>query len=171
MPPRSRAPARQGTALQGSSVSYYSAPGQGQVVTTSGGMQARRRGQVVQARTSSGQQLQGRVPAKTYHRVVLAEFVVTILIIGASPIVVPQKQAAAADAEAAAATVTFAGPLIRLTATCVIFFVLALMATGQKTGKVAAAFGALVMVGAMINATDLWTALGHALGAGGGKAG
>jgi hypothetical protein len=179
MPPRTRtqAPARTSssvarrqTSLQGGRVSYYSSPGQGQTVTTTGGLQAGRvrssGGNVYTVRSSSGQQLSGRLPSRTYHRIVLAEFLATVLVIGASPLVVPAKQTAEGDIAAAIATVSLAGPLVRLTAVCVIFFILALMASGEKSGKVAAAFGGLILAGAVINATDLWTALGHALGAG-----
>jgi len=162
-PAAAPATGRPGTSLQGNRVSYYSQPGRGQVVTTTSGLQGRRQpGGTYQLRTSGGQQLQGRLPSRTYHRIVLAEFVATVLIIGASPLIVPAKQTAASDAAAAAATVSFAGPLVRLTATCVIFFILALLATGDRAGKFAAAFGGLIVAGAALNATDLWTGLASA---------
>lgn len=104
------------------------------------------------------------VGGRTYHRLVIAEFIATIIIIGASPFLVPrtsQSSDAESEAKAAVRAVTLGGPLIRLTAACIVFFVLALLSTGPKTGKIAAAFGALVMLGALINATDMWTALGQ----------
>jgi hypothetical protein len=100
----------------------------------------------------------------TYHRIVIAEFLATVLIIAAAPFLVPRDTSSGTPAEEAAAAVkslALSKPLTRLTAVCVIFFVLALTANGERTGRVAAAFGALVMLGAMLNATDTWTALGQ----------
>jgi hypothetical protein len=182
MPPRTRQSstvARRGTSVQGSRVSYYSTPGQGQTLTTPAGQLGRVRqggGNVYRVQTRSGQVVSGRVPARTYHRIVLAEFLATVLIIGAAPLVVPARQAPGADAAAAIATVSLAGPLVRLTAACIAFFVLALMASGQKSGKVAAAFGGLIVCGAAVNATEVWTALAKAFvpgitGGGTGQAG
>lgn len=151
------AKAKQGTSLQGKRASYYSSPSQGRVVTTQGGYQyGRDQGGTYRARTPSGQMVSGRVPSRTWHRVVLAEFIGTILVIAIAPLVVPQKSEAD---DAGIVAVSFAGPLVRLTAVCVLFFVLALMATGEKSGKVAAAFGALVLVGSALNAGDMWGAL------------
>lgn len=99
-------------------------------------------------------------PRTTWHRVVLAEFAATVLIVGASPILTVRN---ASQGAAAGEAVSLAGPLVRLTAVCLLFFVLALMAGGRKAGKVAAAFGALVLLGALLNATDELTLLGKAL--------
>lgn len=99
-----------------------------------------------------------------YHRVVIAEFVATIVIIGMSPFLVPRTDSSASpesEAKAAVRAMTLSAPLVRLTAACIVFFVLALLSTGRKTGKIAAAFGALVTLGALINATDMWTAVGQ----------
>lgn len=111
----------------------------------------------------------GLVPGHgSYHRIVIAEFIATVLIIGASPFLIPRtsKSATPADVAKAAAKgadpLSLSGPLIRLTAACVVFFVLALLSSGPKTGRIAAAFGLLVMLGTLINATDMWTALGQA---------
>ena len=90
---------------------------------------------------------------RTYHRIVLAEFVIAVVLVGLSPVLTPRK-GTKPEAAAAGAAVTLAGPLVRLTAVCVVFFVLALMATGAKAGRVAAAFGALVVLGVLLNATD-----------------
>lgn len=101
-------------------------------------------------------------PANTWHRVVLAEFVIAIVIVGASPVLTPRPGTTAAG-DVAGAAVSLAGPLVRLTAVCVLFFALALMSTGAKAGKVAAAFGALVDLGALLNATDEIKLLAQAL--------
>jgi len=155
-----RAPQR-GSAIQTGRVSYYFTPGKGHTVGAAGYTASRAPGSVYAVSTPGGQQAEGRVrlPSKTYHRIVLAEFIGTVLIIAAAPIVVPQ------NSKGAAAQVSYAGPLVRLTAVCVVFFVLALMATGEKAGKVAAAFGGLVLTGAALNAGDLWSALASAIGA------
>lgn len=176
MPPRktSRRPAARsrgrgrpaaGTSLQASNASYYSNASQKTVHVGSvqAGRQGRGRQSVYRVQNASGQRLEGRLPVRAYHRIVLAEFVATVLIIAAAPVVVPEKQSASADA--GEITVSFAGPLVRLTAVCVLFLILALMASGDKAGKVASAFGGLVLAGTVINATDMWGALGKALGA------
>lgn len=163
---RPRRPPQQqqrGSSLQTGRGSYYFTPGKGHTVTSSGYTATRAPGSVYRVQAPGGQQLEGRVrlPSKTYHRIVLAEFIATVLIIAAGPIVVPQKSSAGSDA----VSVTFAGPLVRLTAVCVLFFILALMATGERSGKVAAAFGGLVLTGAAVNAGDMWSALASAVGA------
>ena len=184
MPPRqqqrtaarapARAPARaaartpqRGSSIQAGRASYYFTPGKGHTVAAGGYIAGRAPGSVYRVQTPGGQQLEGRVrlPSRTYHRIVLAEFIGTVLIIAAAPIVVPQKSTAAGTAQSAAAQASFAGPLVRLTAVCVLFFVLALLATGERSGKVAAAFGGLVLTGAALNAGDLWSALASAVGA------
>jgi len=86
-----------------------------------------------------------------YRRIIIAEFAATVVIIGASPFLAPRK-GSETPAEAAA-RFTLAAPLVRLTAACIVFFALALMSHGQKTGRVAAAFGGLIMVGTLLNAT------------------
>jgi hypothetical protein len=165
--PRARAPGRQaGTSLQGGRASYYSQGG-ARTATIQGGSGTHKigtQGRQVRYQSPSGQQVAGTVPAvpaKTYHRIVLAEFAVCIVLIAASPVLTPRTKASGATV-AVDATASLAGPLVRLTAVCVVFFVLALMATGPKAGKVAAAFGGLVVAGTALNATDMFTALGHA---------
>jgi len=49
---------------------------------------------------------------------------------------------------------SLARPLVRLTAASVLFLILGLMSTGAKAGKVAAAFGGLVVAGVLFNATN-----------------
>jgi hypothetical protein len=84
-----------------------------------------------------------------YTRWVLVEFIVTLLVVASHPFLAPRK-----GQEVSPATKSLAMPLVRLTAVCLIYFVLALMASGPRAGKVAAAFGGLVMVGTIMNATD-----------------
>jgi|SRR5579859_1294883 len=99
-----------------------------------------------------------------YHRIVIAEFLATVLIIAAVPFLVPRDSGSGTPGEEAAAAVgslSLSRPLVRLTAACVVFFMLALLANGQRTGRAAAALGGLVTLGALLNATDALTALGQ----------
>lgn len=99
-----------------------------------------------------------------YHRIVIAEFIATIIIIGMSPFLIPRTSASddpETEAKAAVRDLALSAPLVRLTAACAVFFVLALLSTGQKTGRIAAAFGGLITLGTLINATDMWTAVGQ----------
>jgi hypothetical protein len=158
---------QQRTSLQtrGGRAAYYSSPTT-QTVTVNGHM-AGRQGGVYRYQTPGGQRIAGKppVPAKTWHRGVLAEFVATVLLIGIAPVLTPRP--GASDAQAAeGVAVSLSGPLVRLTAACVVFFVLALMATGERPGKVAAAFGFLVMLGAGLNATDELAALARTFSGG-----
>lgn len=105
------------------------------------------------------------LPAKTYHRIVLAEFATCLVLIGAAPIVAPATTSRKGHVEVDTG-VSLAGPLVRLTALCVVFFVLALMASGQRAGKVAAAFGGLVTLGVAMNSIEVFTALAKAFGGG-----
>jgi preprotein translocase subunit SecG len=103
---------------------------------------------------------------RTYHRIVLAEFMVCVVLVGMSPVLTARGSgagAAAQDAGNAAAELSLAAPLVRLTAVCIVFFVLALMATGNQAGKVAAAFGGLVVLGTLLNATDELSVLAKSL--------
>jgi hypothetical protein len=112
--------------------------------------------------------------AKTaYQRIVIAEFVATMIIIAAAPVLVPRDDKSDTPEEEAAKAVkslSLSRPLLRLSAACLLFFLLALMASGERAGRVAAAGGALVMLGALLNATDTWTAIGQMF-AGASKAG
>lgn len=121
-------------------------------------------GRIRQQAQKRGKQLGAHLTTGAYHRIVIAEFLATVLIIAAAPILVPRDASSGTPAEEARAAVrslSLSRPLTRLTAVCVIFFILALSANGQRTGRVAAAFGGLVMLGALLNATDTWTALGQ----------
>lgn len=99
------------------------------------------------------------LPGKTYHRIVLAEFAACVILVGASPILTPRTKKKG-DQTVVDASVTLAGPMLRLTAVCIVFFVLALMASGERTGKIAAAFGGLIVLGTLLNATDMVTLMG-----------
>jgi hypothetical protein len=108
-----------------------------------------------------------------YQRIVIAEFIATLIIIAAAPILVPRdSKSDTPDAEAAKAvkSLSLSRPLLRMSAACILFFALALMANGERAGRVAAAGGGLVTLGAFLNATDTWTAIGQMF-AGASKAG
>jgi len=95
---------------------------------------------------------------------VIAEFLATIAIIALSPFLVSRTDTSdspEAEAKNTVAHLKLARPLVRMTAACLVFFLLALVANGREAGRVAAAGGALVMLGALLNATDAWTALGQ----------
>jgi len=172
----SRAPARR--AERGTDVTSrsgrtrYFSDSSGRAVTHSGSEDRvhkfRQQGRDVGYMSPGGSQFTGRVPkgslpSKTYHRIVLAEFVACIVLVGASPVLTP-RTTAKGNTAVVDTTVSFAGPLVRLTAVCIVFFVLALMAAGPRTGKIAAAFGGLVLLGTALNATDMFTAVAHAFG-------
>ncbi len=93
----------------------------------------------------------------TYRRIILAEFAACVLLVGASPFLKPRsKDQTAAEV---AAQLTLAQPMARLTAVCITFFILALLSNGPRSGRIAAAFGGLVTVGTLVNATDVATGL------------
>lgn len=143
-----------GTSVQRGGAGYYSGGGT-RTVTTSGGRRVSARGRGVRYETPGGQRVALTVvPSRTYHRIILAEFVVCVVLIAASPVLGPRPQGSTA-----AGPVSLAAPLVRLTAVCVVFFVLALMGAGARSGKAAAAFGGLVTLGTLLNATPVITGL------------
>lgn len=86
------------------------------------------------------------------HKVVVGEFVVCVVLLGMTPIMtrtVNNGQLYAAE------------DFVRLTAVCVLFFVLALFANNPRSARIAAAFGALVTLGVLYNASQTLTALGN----------
>lgn len=101
-------------------------------------------------------------PASTkgWNGVVLAEFIISVIIVGASPFLIPRSNATktAEKVSIEAGTVTLspiffaADDLVRLSAVSLVFFILALMANGEKSSKFAAAFGGLVTMGLLLNA-------------------
>jgi hypothetical protein len=104
-------------------------------------------------------------PSGGAHRLVLAEYLAVMLILFATEILGPigAGKTAPDPAEAAKAS-PGAGILVRMTAASILFFVLALMANGPRAGRIAAAFGGLVVVGTALNAGPVWTGLGRAFG-------
>lgn len=76
------------------------------------------------------------------HKLVIAEFVLVILLIGISPIMTRKP---------AGGHVYLAGDFVRLTAACLLFFVLALAANNPRSARFAAAFGGLVTLGVAFN--------------------
>jgi hypothetical protein len=80
-----------------------------------------------------------------WHRVVMAEFIAAIFVIVFAPILTPDS------AQGGSKGFFRAADIVRMTAVCLVFFILALLANGQKLGKVAAAFGGLVLTGVIYN--------------------
>jgi hypothetical protein len=150
-PARPRNPSSQGGQPQ-------VAPGRGGGKPPGSGLEARQAGDYAQRSAL-------RLTAGAYHRIVIAEYLATVLIIAVSPFLVPRDATSGppdAEAEAITRTVSVARPLVRLTAASLLFFLLALMASGERAGRAAAAGGGLVMLGAMLNATGSWKAAGQA---------
>jgi hypothetical protein len=136
-----------------------------QAAQLGGGRSIDRTGRTASYTGAGGQRYTVQAPSRTYHRIILAEFVGCLILVAAAPILNPATKSGGGSDAAVNTTVSFAGPLVRLTALCITFFVLALMASGPRTGKIAAALGGLVLCGAMLTAKDVWAALGDAFGA------
>jgi hypothetical protein len=111
-----------------------------------------------QSQSAGGPTITG--PAKTYHRWVMAEFIGCIVLTGLTPLITQPKDAEGNDISGTDAMFG-AEALIRLTALCVVFFILALLANHEKSGKFAAAFGGLILAGLLVN-TDptIWAKIG-----------
>lgn len=84
------------------------------------------------------------------HRAVVAEFILVVVLIAASPIF---------TRKGSGSHLYQAGDFVRLSATCLLFFVLALLSNSAGTARIAAAFGGLVTVGVMFSARDSVTAI------------
>lgn len=84
-----------------------------------------------------------------YTKVVAAEFAAAVVLLGAAPLVPNEKNSGVVRA---------VEPLARITALSAVFFVLALVSAGKTAGRVASAFGALVLLGVVFNARDFFTA-------------
>jgi hypothetical protein len=95
------------------------------------------------------------------HRWVIAEFIACVVIVGASPILTrpPGKSG----------HLYVANDFLRLTAVCLLFFILALMANNARTARFAAAFGGLVTLGAVVNANKALIAIAEIFNPRGGK--
>ena len=94
---------------------------------------------------------QPTLPRGRYRRIVLAEFLAVVLLIGVGPMVKPRPAGQTPEQSGNAADL--AAPLVRLTAACALFFILALAASGPRSGRLAAGFGGLVLAGTLLNAT------------------
>lgn len=77
------------------------------------------------------------------HKLVIAEFIAAVVLVGLTPILMRQPNNG---------HVYVPDDFVRLTAVCLVFFVLALLANTPKASRVAAAFGALVLLGISYNA-------------------
>jgi hypothetical protein len=102
----------------------------------------------------------------SYHRWVMAEFIACIILTGVTPLLSKPKDADGNDVNLDAKAVLFgADALVRLSALCAVFFILALLANHEKSGKFSAAFGGLITAALLVN-TDpaIWTKLGDIFG-------
>jgi hypothetical protein len=150
---------QRGTDVRAGRTAYYR-EGRNRSLTSGGYTASRYQGEYHLA-TPKGQQVAATPPSKTYHRFILAEFIACLAMVAASLVLTPGQAATEGDATA---TRSFAKELVQLTALCIVFFVLALASTGEKTGKVAAAFGGLVTLGVAWNLSGIFTGLAKALG-------
>jgi hypothetical protein len=89
------------------------------------------------------------------HKLVIAEFILCVVLIGIAPILVRPPAPDGSGRE----HVYLANDFVRLSATCLLFFVLALMANQPRSAKFAAAFGGLVVLGAAFNANKAFIAV------------
>lgn len=163
---RARSAARRPSAPAGPAYTAPASTGQQRSLTLSGSGSGRTANYASPQRTVSVPVPEGGDLGRSWHRVVMVEFIITIVLIGLSPVLTPRTPSSDTPEAVAAAEVaakTLAGPLVRLTAACVLFFALALMSTGPKTGKIAAALGGLVVCGTLLNATDMFTAISQAM--------
>lgn len=98
-------------------------------------------------KTNRSSELRGFNPLKTTggsaHKIVIAEFIICVILIGMAPIATRQPTGG---------HLYVAKDFLRITAACLLFFILALLANGPKTARFAAAFGALVTLGAAFTA-------------------
>ncbi len=143
----------------GQRVAYYR-EGRNRSLNAGGYTAARYQGNTVLA-SPRGNQVSVALPGKTYHRYILAEFVACVAMIAGGMILIPAQ---GAKQGGGAATRSFAKQLVQLTAVCIVFFILALAGGGEKTGKVAAAFGGLITLGVGWNLSEMWGGLSKALG-------
>lgn len=90
----------------------------------------------------------GLTTGATYHRWVIAEFLVCVVLVAAHPFLKPGGSVGKGKD---GTVTTLAAPLVRLTAISIIYFLLALLANSERAGKIAAAFGALVVLGVAFN--------------------
>lgn len=99
----------------------------------------------------------GGRPPSTYTRLVALEFLVTMALIALAPVMIGPDDKAPKD---------LTQPFVRFAGTCAVFVVLALMTQGERAGRVAAAFGGLVMVVAIVNGMKEIQVIGRLFGSG-----
>lgn len=92
----------------------------------------------------------GKSPA---HRVVIAEFIACVVLIGITPILTRKTDGTT--------HLYVANDFIRLSAVCLLFFLLLLLSNNPSTSRIAAAFGGLVTLGALYNASQFLTVLAN----------
>lgn len=109
----------------------------------------------------------GRAAPSSAHKLILAEYLAVMLILFATEILGPvgsgSKAPSGQDAVEAQSK-SFSGILVRMTAASILFFVLALSASGERSGKMAAALGGLVTLGTMMNAGPVWKGAARVFG-------
>lgn len=95
-----------------------------------------------------------------YTGVIAGEFVVAAIMVAVNSVLSsvnsPAKSTTSDAIVNPSATVD---GMIQFTAVCAVFFVLSLLASGRKAGRVAAAFGGLVVAGIAVNAAPTWQTL------------
>lgn len=165
--PRKRAPAKKTTAATPPGPPEKGTEGSGQPAEKSGAPAGRQPvggpqrgpsgppGFAQKNLTSLAKQVAKPKPGKSYHRIVLGEFVVCVVLIFTGSIVKPKVKDGA---------YVFVHVLVQLTAVCAVFFVLALLGSAKTTGKLAAAFGFLITLGVLLNSTGAIIELGKIFG-------
>lgn len=93
----------------------------------------------------------GLTGGSTAHKLVVAEFILVVFLIGFTPLLSRKSK----DGK----HLYVANDFVRLTAACLLFFILALLANGKQSAKFAAAFGGLVALGTLFNANTGFQAL------------
>lgn len=86
------------------------------------------------------------------HKLVVAEFILVIILIGISPIMTRKPSGG---------HLYLANDFVRLTAACLLFFVLGLASNNPRSSRFAAAFGGLVTLGVMFNSLGAITAMAN----------
>jgi hypothetical protein len=172
--------AKGGGVVQGTVVKGVSRTPEGQAATTAAKSVPKRGPQNISPGVRASQDRpitlgdrSGLAPDGTsWHTVILAEYLAVMLILFASEILGPVGAGTSTPTGAEAATAqtkTFSGILVRMTAASLFFFVLALAGQG-RAGKVSAALGGLVTLGAVLNAGPVWTGIGRVFGPKSGQA-
>lgn len=85
------------------------------------------------------------------HRIVSAEFALCVVLVGVTPIVMRNPENG---------HVYIPNDFVRLSAVCLLFFVLALLSNNPRSSRFAAAFGGLVTLGVVYNCAQSLNAIG-----------